>query len=83
MRKQVGFNVITENVGYGESGNPKSVLLQRIKQECPYEDGWEVLSVNVGQVAAQTVYLVVSLVQYIEVPDEVREVEEKAKVRAK
>lgn len=69
MRKQVGFNVITENVGGGESGVPKQVLLQRIQQECPYEDGWEVLSVNVGQVAAQTLFLVVSLVQYKEVPE--------------
>jgi hypothetical protein len=69
MRKQVGFNVITENVGGGEAGVPKQVLLQRIQQECPFNDGWEILSVNVGQVAAQTLFLVVSLVQYKEVPE--------------
>jgi hypothetical protein len=69
MRKQVGFNVITENVGGGEAGVPKQVLLQRIQQECPFSDGWEILSVNVGQVAAQTLFLVVSLVQYKEVPE--------------
>lgn len=69
MRKQVGFNVITENVGGGESGVPKQVLLGRIQKECPFEDGWEILSVNVGQVAAQTLFLVVSLVQYKDVPE--------------
>jgi hypothetical protein len=69
MRKQVGFNVITENVGGGEAGVPKQVLLQRIQQECPFNDGWEILSVNVGQVAAQTLFLVVSLVQYKEVSE--------------
>ena len=70
MRKQVGFNIITQNIGGGESGVPKEVLLARIQQESPYEDGWEVLSVSVPQVAAQSLFVVVSLVQYKDVPEE-------------
>lgn len=69
MRKQVGFNILTANVGYGESGSPKQELLARIQQECPFEDGWEILSTDFVQVAAQTVYVGVALVQYKEVPE--------------
>lgn len=69
MRRQVGFNIITENIGGGESGVPKQVLMQRVAKECPFEDGWEILSVYPAQVAAQTLYVVVALVQYKDVPE--------------
>ncbi len=82
MKRQVGFNIITENIGGGESGVPKQVLIQRIQQECPFSDGWEILSVSAPQVAAQTLYVVVALVQYKEVPDTVRS-EDKSKASAK
>ena len=69
MRKQVGYNIITANIGYGESGSPKTELLARIQNECPFEDGWEVMSTEIGQVAAQTVYVLVALAQYKDVPE--------------
>jgi len=69
MRKQVAFNLISQNIGPGESGVPKEVLLARIQKESPYEDGWEVLSVSVPQVAAGSLYVVVALVQYKEVSE--------------
>lgn len=69
MRKQVGFNVIVENLGQGEAGVPKQVLLQRIAQECPYEDGWEVLQAEIAQTAASTIAFAVFLVQYKDVPE--------------
>jgi len=69
MRKQVGFNVIVEALGQGEAGVPKQVLLQRIQQECPYEDGWEVLQAEVAQTAANSIAIAVFLVQYKDVPE--------------
>lgn len=69
MRKQVGFGVISENVGTGESGVPKQVLSARIQREYPYEDGWEVMSASAPQVAAGTLYIVVFLAQYKDVPE--------------
>jgi hypothetical protein len=59
MRKQIGFDVISENVG-GDFG--KRVLLERVQQ---YLDaGWEVLSTFVPQSSSQVITITVTLVKY-------------------
>lgn len=70
MRKQVNFNVITEILGDpAHGGVPKNVILQRIQQESPFEDGWEVLNAVVAQVASNTIAITIFLVQYKEVSE--------------
>lgn len=76
MRKQVGFNVIVENIGApGQGGVPKEVLLQRIQVECPFEDGWEVLTAVPAQVAASTIAFAVFLVQYKDFDAEIEKIQ--------
>jgi len=60
MKKQVGFDVISENIGQG--GVPKNVLLERVQQ---YLDaGWEVLSTHVPQTSGGAITITVTLVKY-------------------
>ena len=63
MRKQTGFDVISENIG--QEGVGKQVLLGRVQQ---YLDaGWEVLSTFVPQSSSTAITITVTLVKWEEV----------------
>ena len=65
MRKQTGFDVVSENLGSG--GVDKQVLLGRVQR---YLDaGWEVLSTHIPQTGANTITITVTLVKYETVGD--------------
>ena len=60
MRKQTGFDVISENIG--QEGVGKQVLLGRVQQ---YLDaGWEVLSTFVPQSSSTAITITVTLVKW-------------------
>ena len=63
MRKQTGFDVVSENIG--QEGVGKQVLLGRVQQ---YLDaGWEVLSTFIPQSSSTAITITVTLVKYEEV----------------
>jgi hypothetical protein len=59
MRKQIGFDVISENVG---SEPQKQILLGRVQR---YLDaGWEVIGTHVPQTGTGTITITVVLAKY-------------------
>ena len=67
MRKQIDFDVISENIG-----NPteKQILLNRVHQYL--EAGWEVIGTHVPQTGNNSITTTIFLGKYEEVADEVR-----------
>ena len=62
-RKQVGFDVISENVG---NSAEKQILLGRVQRYL--DEGWEVLNTHVPQTGSGAITITVVLVKY-EVPE--------------
>jgi len=58
-RKQVGFDVITENIAHSQD---KQLLLGRVQRYL--DEGWEVLSTHVPQTAGGSITIAVVLVKY-------------------
>ena len=58
-RKQVGFDVISENVG---NGADKQILLGRVQRYL--DEGWEVLNTHVPQTGSGAITITVVFVKY-------------------
>lgn len=58
-KKQVGFDVISENVG---NGAEKQILLGRVQRYL--DEGWEVLNTHIPQTGSQSITITVVLVKY-------------------
>ncbi len=61
-RKQIGFDVISENVG---NSTEKQILLGRVQRYL--DEGWEVLNTHVPQTGSGAITITVVLVKYEDV----------------
>jgi len=65
MRKQIDFDVISENLD--QTAASKQKLLGRVHQYL--EAGWEVIGTHVPQTGTQTITITVVLAKYEDVPE--------------
>lgn len=59
MKKQIGFDVISENIGNQEQ---KQILLGRVQRYL--DDGWEVIDTHVPQTGSGAITITVVLAKY-------------------